>query len=67
MDEGTVRELAQAADLPLDEARLALVAPQLQTWVAAANELSRKLAAEEHRGLSPITVFRQPPVEGREE
>jgi hypothetical protein len=67
VDEGTVRELAEAADLPLDSARLALVAPQLVVWLAAANELSRKLSAEEHRGLLPVTLFRHPAAEGREE
>lgn len=67
MDEGTVRELARAADLPLDDGRLALVAPQLATWLSAANDLSRKLDAEEHGGLVPITVFRHPPVEGQEQ
>ena len=67
MDEHTIRELARAADLPLDDDRLGLVAPQLAAWLTAANELSRKLEAEEHRGIVPITVFRHPTVEGREE
>jgi hypothetical protein len=67
MDENTVHELARAADLPLSEERLALLAPQLGTWLAAANELSRKLAADEHRPLIPITVFGHPSAEGREE
>jgi hypothetical protein len=67
VDEGTVRELARAAGLPLDDARLALVAPQLETWLEAANDLSRKMAADEHRELFPATVFRHPAVERREE
>jgi hypothetical protein len=67
VDESTVRELARVAGLPLDDERLALVAPQLGVWLDAANELSRKVAAEEHRALLPATVFRQPAAEGREE
>jgi hypothetical protein len=67
MDEQTVRELAQAADLALGEERLRLIGPQLDAWLTAANELSRKLEAEEHRAVLPITVFRHPTVEGREE
>jgi hypothetical protein len=67
MDERRVRELASAAELPLDEDRLARIAPQLEVWLTAANELSRKLARDEHQELVPITVFRQPPVEGGQE
>jgi hypothetical protein len=67
MDERTVRELARAADLALGEERLRLIGPQLDAWLTAANELSRKLEAEEHRAVLPITVFRHPTVEGREE
>ncbi len=67
MDEQTVRELARVADLALGDERLGLIAPQLDAWLAAANELSRKLEADEHRAVLPITVFRHPTVEGREE
>lgn len=67
MNEETVRELATAADLPVDDERLRLIARQLRAWLTAANELSRKLAADEHRELLPITVFRHPASEGREE
>jgi hypothetical protein len=67
MDERTVRGLARAADLPLGDERLALIAPQLGAWLAAANELSRKLAGEEHQDVVPVTVFRHPMAEGREE
>jgi hypothetical protein len=67
MDERSVRELASAAELPLDDDRLASIAPQLEVWLTAANELSRKLGLEEHRELVPITVFRHPPVEGGKE
>jgi hypothetical protein len=67
MNEDTVRELARAADLPLGPERPALIAPQLGTWLVAANELSRTLSAPEHRTLTPITVFRHPVAEGGEE
>jgi hypothetical protein len=67
MDELSVRELAAAAELRLDDDRLARVASQLEVWLTAANELNRKLGLEEHRGLVPITVFRHPPVEGGNE
>lgn len=67
MDEQTVRELARVADLALGDERLGLIAQQLDAWLAAANELSRKLEADEHRAVLPITVFRHPTVEGREE
>jgi hypothetical protein len=67
MNEETVRELARAADLPLGEERLALVAGQLGPWLVAANELSRKLAAHEHQAILPITTFRHPESEGSAE
>jgi hypothetical protein len=67
MNEDTVRELARAADLPLSDERLALVAPQLRDWLAAANELNQKLAAEAHRQVVPITTFRHPPPERKEQ
>ncbi len=67
MTEETVRELAHAADLPLGEERLALIASQLGEWLGAANELSRKLSAPEHWTILPITTFRHPGVEGSEE
>jgi hypothetical protein len=67
MNEQTVRELARAANLPLGEERLALIAPQLEEWLAAANELSRKLAADEHRAILPITTFTHPGAEGSAE
>ena len=67
MNEQTVRKLSEAADLPLAEERLAPVAQQLAVWLEAANELSRKLAAPEHRHLMPIAVFRHPAQEARDE
>jgi hypothetical protein len=67
MDEETVHQLASAADLRLADVRLALIAPQLEEWLTAANELSRALAAEEHRELTPITAFHHPTTEPRAE
>ena len=67
MNEETVKQLCAAAGLDVAEERLALIAPQLAAWVEDANELSRKLAAEEHRGVQPITVFRHPVGDGSEE
>ena len=60
VDEDGVAALARAADLPLAPDRLALVAGQLGEWLTAANELSRKLADERHREVTPITVFTHP-------
>jgi hypothetical protein len=67
VNEQDVRALCSAADLPLGEERLSLLAPRLTAWVEAANELSRILAAPEHQSVIPITVFRHPSHEGREE
>ena len=66
LDEATVRALARAADLPLPAEREALVAEQLGGWLSAANELNRKMAAEEHIAVTPITVFAHPTREGDE-
>jgi hypothetical protein len=65
--ETTTRALAVAADLPLAAEREALVGEQLAHWLAAANELSRKMSAPEHRMLTPVTVFVQPELAGGEE
>jgi hypothetical protein len=66
MDEATVKALAAAADLPLEEGRAALIAPLLGTWLEDANELSRKLQAAERQTVMPITTFSHPP-EGSDE
>jgi hypothetical protein len=66
MDEETVRGLARAADLDLPEERLPLVARQLGTWLDAANDLSKKLAQEEHTAVLPITTFQHPRTDGSE-
>jgi hypothetical protein len=53
----SIDRLCALADLPLPAARRgALVAP-LATLVAAANELSRKMAEGSRRGVLPITRF----------
>jgi hypothetical protein len=66
MDEDTVRALADAADLELPAERVQLVARQLGVWLAAANELSAKLAAEEHLTVLPIATFTHPGTAGVE-
>ena len=60
LDAAAVRALAAAADLPLPADREELVAGQLATWLVAANELNRKMAAPEHLTVTPITVFTHP-------
>lgn len=49
--------LAEVADLPLNETRLGPVAELLSAWLPAANELSRKMSAEQYADLMPITVL----------
>ena len=66
LDEAAVRALAQAVDLPLPPEREALIAGQLGAWLTAANELNRKMAAQEHWAVTPITVFTHPAREGDE-
>jgi hypothetical protein len=52
-----VRNLASAADLPLDGERLNSAAELLTAWLPAANELSKKMSAPEYLELMPITVL----------
>lgn len=60
LDEDGVRWLAAAADLPLQQERLALIAELLNAWLPPANELSRAMSALELRDQMPITVFAHP-------
>jgi hypothetical protein len=60
VDETTVKTLAEAADLPLEEGRAELIAPLLGAWLEGANELGRKLQAPELQAVMPITTFRHP-------
>ena len=60
LDDEAVRVLAKAADLPIPDDRLQLVATQLSEWLAAANDLNRKMSAPEHLTVTPITVFVAP-------
>ena len=60
LDDEAVRVLAKAADLPIPDDRLQLVATQLSEWLAAANDLSRKMSAPEHLTVTPVTVFLAP-------
>lgn len=63
VSEQCVLALAQAAGLPVTHERAALLAPQLNDWLVAANELNHKMSAPEHLTLMPITIFTQPTVE----
>jgi hypothetical protein len=63
VDEDDVRALAALADLPLAAGREAQLAPQLDEWLTAANELNRKMAAAEYWEITPVTVFRHPGAE----
>jgi hypothetical protein len=67
LDAAAVRNLAAAADLPLDAARSDAIAGQLSAWLTAANELSRKMSSEDHWTMTPVTVFMHPATEGSEE
>jgi hypothetical protein len=60
LDAEGVRVLAEAAQLPIPDDRLPLVARQLGEWLTAANELNRKMSAPEHQTVTPITVFVAP-------
>lgn len=62
LDDESVRALAGAADLTIPDDRLQLVAAQLSEWLAAANDLNRKMSAPEHLTVTPITVFLAPAV-----
>ncbi len=60
LDDEAVRVLAKAADLPIPDDRLPLVAAQLGEWLAAANDLNAKMSAPEHLTVTPVTVFSAP-------
>ena len=53
----SIDRLCALANLPLPAERRARLAPMLADLVAAANELSRKLARAEHRAIVPIVRF----------
>jgi hypothetical protein len=52
-----VRVLAHYAALPIAPEREAIVAAILDSWLTAAEELSRKMSAAAHQGLVPVTVL----------
>lgn len=60
VDEQGLLALARAAGLPLAGDRAVLLAPQLNDWLAAANELSAKMSAPKHMALMPVTTFTHP-------
>src|SRR5207245_9289960 len=53
----TVERLCAQADLPLGPERRTRLVPMLAGIVAAANELSRKMAAAAHQSILPIMRF----------
>jgi hypothetical protein len=53
----SIDRLCALANLPLPAERRARLAPMLSGLVAAANELSRKMARAEHRTIVPIVPF----------
>jgi hypothetical protein len=55
----SIDRLCALADLPLPAARRPALAAMLSSLVAAANELSRKMAAPGHRTVVPILRFPQ--------
>lgn len=67
IDSGTVRELATAAQLPLAPDRATQLAPQLRTWLRAANELNAKMNDPAYRIVAPATIFTHATVEGATE
>lgn len=67
VSEAAVRTLADLAGLPLSEGREKLLAPQLTTWLTAANELNRKMSEPKYWTVTPITVFTHPNVREEKE
>jgi hypothetical protein len=53
----SIDRLCALANLPLPAERRARLAPMLSDLVAAANELSRKMARAEHRAIVPLVRF----------
>jgi hypothetical protein len=53
----SIDRLCAAADLPLPAERRRRLAPMLSGLVAAANELSRKMAAAQHQAVVPVIGF----------
>lgn len=57
IDEHTVDHLTGLADLAIPADRLDLVAAALAPLISAANELSRKMSADEMRAVKPAIGF----------
>lgn len=55
----SIDRLCALADLPVPAARRPALAAMLSGLVAAANELSRKMATADHRAVVPILKFPQ--------
>jgi 3-methyladenine DNA glycosylase AlkC len=60
IDESAVRAIANVAMLPLAKNREATIASPLSQWIKDANELNRKMSAENFREITPITIFKHP-------
>ena len=58
-----VERFAKAAGLKLPAERRQEVADILNVWIPAANDLSEKMAAPQHRALTPAVRFIDPNVE----
>lgn len=54
----SVAALADAVDLSLSAARIAVVQPILASWLKDSAALNRLMQAEAHREVAPITVLR---------
>lgn len=60
VNEDMVKKLASIANLPLDETRIKIIAPELEKWIHSNNELSEKMSAEDFLTVTPITIFNHP-------
>jgi hypothetical protein len=60
LDPAVVAALAAIAGLPLDDDRVAALAPALGGLFAAADALSRQMSDPVHQDVGPVTVFAHP-------
>jgi hypothetical protein len=58
-----VERFEKLAGLTLSADRRQGVADILNAWIPAANELSEKMAARQHRALTPAVRFSDPDIE----
>jgi hypothetical protein len=62
IDESVIAAFAKAADLPLSQERVSVIAKPLVAWLADANELNRKMSQARYLDLMPVSIFNHPPV-----